>query len=268
MGNPVSGDASRNAAFLAVSNNILGDQKVRYGKQDLLDKWIPIIDANKAQVIGSVLAESNHILTDAILLEQELIQDGSSLIKTVGDSLADAIRAAAVQYNNEKGMLWANNSGSYGAFKEMYRKIAGMEKIKGQNVSPKKITPVVLSMLMTYCIQKLSNGYPMKKVDVDMIPAAKEILKKIGKSESTKLEHSDLETLISQFRPEKYEKIPQFDPVLGDFWKSITSAVVLRTASTFSKNATEYTVGYKDGEDEEVGGGEKSGEKKNTSGGV
>lgn len=268
MGNPVSNDASRNAAFLAVSSEIGGNNDgLRIGKDQYTGTWFPRIESAGDKIASSIL-ESEELGWNDLLLEQESMKEGSSLIKLVGDSLADAFRAAAFQYYSEKRTTFPNNSGAYGGFKAIYGKIADIEKVKDAKASPKKITPVVLATQMQSAIRRLSGGYPMKKADVDMAPAAKEILKKIGNANATKLDHSDLEGVISQFRPEKYEKIPQFNPVLGEFWKSITSAVVLRAASTFSKNAKTPLISAEDAEGKEVGGGEKSGEKKNVSGGV
>jgi hypothetical protein len=268
MGNSVSGDSSRNAAFLAVSNEIGGNNdNLRIGKEKYTGMWFPRIESSGDKIASAVL-ESKELTEGDPLLEQESIKDGSSLVKLVGDSLADAFRAAIFQYESERRNVFPNNSGAYGGFKSIYLKISEIEKIKEAKPSPKKISPVVLATQMQTAIQRLSQGYPMKKSNVDMIPAAKEILKKLGNSKSTKLDHTDLEDVISQFKPEKYEKIPQFNPVLGEFWKSVTSAVVIRAASTFAKNVKEPMIRAEDAEGREVGGGEKSGEKKNVSGGV
>lgn len=75
-------------------------------------------------------------------------------------------------------------------------------------------------------------------------------------------------TIIYEFTPAEYSKIPQFNPILPEFWKSITSAVVLRTASTFSKNVADPGKEELEGEKKEMKGGEKSGAKQNVSGGA
>ena len=269
MGNPITEDSSRNAAFLAVSNDITGsNDNLRISKSEYDNTWIPRIESSPGKVVAALKESTSTDLESEYVFEQESMEDGSSLIKLVGDSLADSIRAAAFQYDKPNQTTFPNNSGAYASFKKLYQKIGSIEEVKQSKPSPKTMSPVVLAMLMEICIKNLSYGYPMKKVNANTIGAAKDILAKVGNSKATNLDHKPLESLLSQYKPDTYESIPQFNPILGDFWKSITSAVVLRSAMTFSKNASTPLSPAQEVEGKKVKGEEKSGSKQNVSGGV
>jgi hypothetical protein len=270
MGNAVSGDASRNAAFLAVSNDISGtNDNVRIARSTYEDTWIPRIESNPGKVLSALKENDQSSLILGELFEQENMEDGSSLIKLVGDSLADSIRAAIFQYSSERRNVFPNNSGSYAAFKSIYRKMLDLQAIKDAKPSTKKTSEVILSMLMETAISDLASGYPMKMSgNVNTPSFAKDILSKLGNEKATNLNHKPLEDFLSQYKPDNYSKIPQFNPVIGDFWRSITSAVVLRTAATFSKNASSPMRPETEAAGKEVKGEEKSGSKQNVSGGV
>jgi len=265
MGNPISGDSSRNAAFLAVSNQVSGDNPLRITSAVYIDFWKPKIQSQPDKFLKYIKESEEEIKIN----EQESMNDGSSLIRLVGDSLADSIRAASYQWDQARS-FYLNDSNCYKAFKNLYFDVKDQLKKSGADTKNKNkdISALVLAMMMQKTIDRLNDGYPMKKVNVDMVPVAKEILSQVGSPKSTSLSTAPIEELFAKFAPESYQKIPQFNPVLGDFWKSITSAVALRAASTFSKNVDDPGKKVTEGPRGRVSGDEKSGSKANVSGGV
>lgn len=265
MGNPISGDSSRNAAFLAVSNQITGDNPLRISSGSYIDFWEPKIQSQPDKFLKYIKESEKSIEMN----EQESMNDGSSLIRLVGDSLADSIRAASYQWDQPRS-FYVNDSNCYKAFKNLYFDIKDQVKESGADSKDKNkdISALVLAMMMQKTIARLNDGYPMKKGDVDMVPVAKEILSQVGGSKSTSLSTAQIEDLLAKFAPDAYPKIPQFNPVLGDFWKSITSAVALRAASTFSNNMNDPGENVTEGPKGKVSGEEKSASKSNVSGGV
>lgn len=264
MGNPISDDSSRNAAFLAVSTDITAESDLRISSE-FLDFWEPKIQSQPDKFLKFI---GESIKTEKIY-EEESMDDGSSLIRLVGDSLADCIRAASYQWDQPRS-FYVNDSGCYRAFKELYqgiRKEARNKKmdIKGKN---KDFSELVLAMMMQTTIKKIGTGYPMKIANIDMVPVAKEILSQVSDPKSKTLKHGPIEDLLAKFAPETYPNIPQFNPILGDFWKSITASVIMRTASTFSTNDGDPDENVVDAPGSQVSGEEKSGSKKNISGGV
>jgi hypothetical protein len=165
MGNPVSGDSSRNAAFLAVSNRVTGDNPLRITSGVYIDFWEPKIQSQPDKFL-KYIKESEE---DIKINEQESMNDGSSLIRLVGDSLADSIRAASYQWDQARS-FYINDSNCYKAFKNLYFDVK--DQVKDSGADPKNknkdISAVVLAMMMQNTIARLNDGYPMKKAGVDM----------------------------------------------------------------------------------------------------
>jgi hypothetical protein len=263
MGNPIANDSSRNAAFLAVSTDISGTNKFRTSSEFFTKFWLPKIESDSKKF-------TKYIKEDlGVIKESESMEDSSSLINLIGDSLADSIRAASWQYEKARS-FYSNDSNCYKAFREIYQELKKKASGEGKDTKGKNkdLSAIVLAMMMQKIIRKLGEAYTFNSKDFDMIPTAKEILKQVGTPQSTVLKPEPLEKLIAEFSPNSYPKISQFDPVLPEFWKSITSAVVLRTASTFSKNVSDPGQEKIEGEKKEMKGGEKSGAKQNVSGGA
>jgi hypothetical protein len=263
MGNPIANDSSRNAAFLAVSTDISGANKFRTSSEFFTKFWLPKIESDSKKFTKYIKEDLD------VIKESESMKDASSLINLIGDSLADSIRAASWQYEKARS-FYSNDSNCYKAFREIYRELKKKASDEGKDTKGKNkdLSTIVLAMMMQKIIRKLGEAYPFNNKDFDMIPTAKEILKQVGTPQSTVLKPEPLEKLIAEFSPNSYPKISQFDPVLPEFWESITSAVVLRTASTFSKNVSDPGQEEFEGEKKEMKGGEKSGAKQNVSGGA
>ena len=271
MGNPPSGDDSRNSSYLAVNPNVSGLSNVRTTKFDST-----IEKGNDKSMLGKYITESEKSEFWATILEADAPKSEAAkeeAIKVIGDSIADAIRAA--QYYHAKGRICVNNFGVYGGYRtahSKYRKTLGTEE--WEKASRLNKSSFILAVLLQHIIRSLGYFYPMSEKFQDLVPGSKEILESLGgKEESAKTKNLGkardiLKGMLSLYKPEKYEKIPAFDPVLDGFWKALVNALASRTAMTFNANVDTPAIEQKEGEEVKAEGKEKSGKKKNVSGGV
>ena len=108
----------------------------------------------------------------------------------------------------------------------------------------------------------------------DLFPKCKEMLESFGnKEDSVKVSNLGkargiIQEMLAFYQPTSYKKIPAFDPVLGGFWQALTNSLASRASITFRNNVDEPLRGDTPGDKAETEGKEKSGTKKNVSGGV
>ena len=265
MGNPPSKDDSRNSAFLAVNPNVNGSNPARFtGFEDTINRF------NRKETIIKVINESSSYDRFEPILEEEGKTDSKAEnIKVIGDTIADAIRAA--HYYNSGGTIPINDFGAYNGFREAYKKYresVGKEEWKKANSTRK--SSFILAVLLQSIFNDISASYPMDWKNVDLLGGCKEILSALGKDTKVNNLGSARETLkkmLEPYKPTKY-KIAVFDPVLGEFWDALSNAIVSRSSITFGNNVDAPSKALKGGPKAETEGNEKSGVKKNVSGGV
>lgn len=272
MGNPPSKDTSRNSSYLAVNPNITGSNNVR-----ITDFSEVINKGNNKGALTKYLGESVKFDLANVLFEEEGKETPETPkadnIKVIGDTIADAFRAA--QHYNATGRGYVNKFGAYLAFTDAfdaYRKTVGEEEWK----KAKKINKVsyILAVLLQQIFKNISSSYPMDFKNQDLVPKCKEILTSWGDKEENKnitnLGDGEkiLKDMIAFYKPTKYQKIPAFDPVLDGFWTALTNAIASRTAITFKANVGDPVKSMTAAKKVETEGKEKSGEEKNVSGGV
>jgi len=266
MGNPPDKDTSRNSAFLAVSPNVNGANGVRNtGFDEIIQK------GNDKGAITQFIAESSSFRGSNFIFEEENPDKPAKAesIKVIGDTIADAIRAA--HYYNSNGTKYKNMFGPYKGFKDAlgkYKETVGDDVWKkGTRIGK---SSYILAVLFQDIFKRISGSYPMDYKFQDLVPKCKEILNALGtdpKSKDFSKVREILKGMLEFYKPTKY-KISIFDPVLGDFWSALTNAIVSRASITFKNNAGEPDVERKEDKSVEIEGQEKSGEKKNVSGGI
>ena len=269
LGNQPSGDSSRDSAYLAVNPNVGGTNPLRY--TDIYKEFI-----DKFNVKGGLLQainESSFFANAGFVFEaDEQAEKLENQIKVVADTMADAIRAAHYYYSHE-GRSGANKFSAYNGFNEAvttYRATVGKEDWK--NSSLENRSAFMLAIILQPIIKALGSYYPMNYKQIDLVPQCKEILRTIGKENpSAKYLNKSrdvIKEILNNYKPTAYAKIPAFDPVLSEFWDSISNALVNRCAMTFTSNVNEPTKGTTPAGPGKTGGGEQSEIKKNVSGGV
>jgi len=263
MGNPPSKDTSRNSAFLAVSPNVNGGNSIRNtGFDEAIDR------GNNKGSISKYISESNSFDGLEPVFEEEK-QVKAESIKVIGDTIADAIRAA--HYYSSTGRLFVNKFGPYKGFRDAYQKYrenVGKDEWKAGNKTSE--ASYILAVLLQDIFNRIGYSYPMDWKYQDLVPKCKEILTSLGGDEKNNNFSPAKETLkemIAFYQPTKY-KIPTFDPVLADFWKALTNAIATRTSITFKNNVKTPLIPEEEKGQVEVEGKEKSGVNKNVSGGV
>jgi hypothetical protein len=268
LGNPQANDESRNSSFLAVSPSIYGANPIRYtGFADVINKG-----ANK-EFITKTINESFYVSSNMYFLfeeegETEKKNPGEA-IKVAGDSIADAIRAAHYYYTKN---AFSNQFGLYKGFNDAVNKY---RDLVGKDIwnNSKKIgrSSYILAILLQEAFNKISAYYPMNYKYQDLVPKCKELLESIGPDVNTVSFGNGKEILkgmLAFYKPEKYPKIPAFDPVLGDFWEALSNALAARAEYTFKSNVSEPPKGQTESGPAKVEGKEKSGKTKYSSGGV
>ena len=271
MGNPPSSDTSRNAAYLAVNPNVNGSNPLRKtGFNEVIDK------GNNKGILSKYITESEEFDPTDIMLEEESPapdKPKGENIKVIGDSIADALRAA--QYYHATGRLFTNKFGPYKGFYDAavkYRETLGKEEwTKASRINKSSF---ILALLLQKIFKSIGESYPMDFKDQDLVPKCKEILESFGsKEDSAKVSslgnaRGIIQEMLSFYQPASYKKIPAFDPVLGGFWQALTNSLASRASITFRNNVGEPLKGDTEGASAETEGKEKSGTKKNVSGGV
>lgn len=263
MGNPQAKDTSRNSAFLAVSPNVNGPNGVRNTGFDEV--------INKGNVKGSIskyISESNSFENFEFLFEEETPakEAKAESIKVIGDSIADAIRAA--YYYNSTGQYPTNKFGPYKGFRDAaikYKETIGKEDWKKGSKIGK--SSYILAVLLQDIFNRIGYSYPMDWKSQDLVPKCKEILTSFGGKELSTANRETLSGMLAFYQPTKY-KIPTFDPVLPDFWNALTNAVVSRVSITIRNNVKTPDKPQEEKGEVEIEGKEKSGVNKNVSGGV
>lgn len=271
MGNPPSSDTARNAAYLAINPNVSGSNRVRQTAfSDVIDK------GNNKGLLDKYITESEKFNLEDLVLEEESTgseEPKSESLKVIGDSIADALRAA--QYYHATGRLFVNNFGPYKGFRDAaikYKETMGKEKwTKSSRINKSSF---ILAVLLQQIFRTIGESYPMDFKTQDLIPKCKEILESFGgKEESVKVSNlgqsrNILKEMLAFYKPKSYKKIPAFDPVLDGFWQALTNALASRTSITFKNNVDEPSKASKEDKKVETEGKEKSGENKNVSGGI
>ena len=263
MGNPQAEDTSRNSAFLAVSPNVNGGNGIRNTEFDGA--------VNRGNLKGSIskyISESNSFENFEFLFEVEtpVKAPKAESIKVIGDSIADAIRAA--YYYNSTGKLFVNNFGPYKGFRDAaikYKETIGKEDWeKGSKIGK---SSYILAVLLQDIFNRIGYSYPMDWKFQNLVPKCKEFLTSFGGKELSSANREALSGMLAFYQPTKY-KIPTFDPVLPDFWNALTNAVVSRVSITIRNNVRNPDLREEEKEKVEIVGKEKSGVNKNVSGGV
>lgn len=263
MGNPQAEDTSRNSAFLAVSPNVNGGNGIRNTEFDGA--------VNRGNLKGSIskyISESNSFENFEFLFEAETPAKApkAESIKVIGDSIADAIRAA--YYYNSTGKLFVNNFGPYKGFRDAaikYKETIGKEDWeKGSKIGK---SSYILAVLLQEIFNRIGYSYPMDWKFQNLVPKCKEFLTSFGGKELSSANRETLSGMLAFYQPTKY-KIPTFDPVLPDFWNALTNAVVSRVSITIRNNVRNPDLREEEKEKVEIEGKEKSGVNKNVSGGV
>lgn len=271
MGNPPSSDTSRNAAYLAVNPDINGSNLSREADFDeIIDK------GNNKGILSKYIKESGKVNPSDVIMEEESPAPNNpkgESIKVIGDSIADALRAA--QYYHATGRLFINKFGPYKGFVDAavkYRETLGKEGwTKASRINKSSF---ILAVLLQKIFGHIGESYPMDFKDQDLIPKCKEMLGSFGdKENSAKVANLGnareiLQEMLAFYQPKSYKKIPAFDPVLNGFWQALTNSLASRASITFKNNFDEPTKGNTEGDRIETEGKEKSGSKKNISGGV
>jgi hypothetical protein len=271
MGNPPSSDTSRNAAYLAINSNVNGPNPLRKTQfEEIIDK------GNNKGILSKYITESKEFNSIDILLEEESPapdKPAGENIKVIGDSIADALRAA--QYYHATGRLFVNNFGPYKGFRDAaikYKETLGKEEwTKASRINKSSF---ILAVLLQQIFKSIGESYPMDFKNQDLAPDCKEILELFGgKEDSVKVSNLGqgreiLQKMLAFYQPTSYEKIPAFDPVLDGFWESLTNSLTSRASITFKNNVNKPLEGDTEGDKVETEGKEKSETKKNVSGGV
>jgi hypothetical protein len=280
IGNPVANEASRQAGYLAVNIDVNGSSDTRYTRID----YKSAIDASNNK--GSILKYINesksfsagYLVKDLLTEAEEKQKTPAEMqkeIKVIGDTIADAIRASYWTYSR-KGSGGVNKFSAYKPYFEafsLYIKTIGKEDWK--NLKPENrvagLSAYVLATILQPIFKQIGQTYPMNYKVVDIFPQCKQILAALGKGQDQKYlgkAMGILKGMLDIYKPTKYAKIPAFDPVLGEFWDAISSAIITRAAITFSANVNKPGFGEEEGGPGEGGGGEQSEIKKNKSGEV
>lgn len=276
IGNPVANETSRQAGYLAVNIDVNGSSDPRYS--GIFYKSAIDASNNKGSIlkyINESKSFSTGYLVKDLLTEAEEKQktpaEMQKEIKVIGDTIADAIRASHWTYSR-KGSGGVNKFSAYKPYFEasdLYKKTVGKEDWK--NSSLENRCAYVLATILQPIFKQIGQTYPMNYKVVDIFPQCKQILAALGKGEDQKYlgkAMGILKGMLDVYKPTKYAKIPAFDPVLGEFWDAISSAITKRAAITFSSNVNKPGFGEEEGGPGEGGGGEQSEIKKNKSGEV